>query len=46
MKLKERFGRYRLRIGDYRIIFDENNDSIMIIMIAHRKDVYKKLKRK
>lgn len=45
-KLKEKQGRYRLRVGDYRIIFEENNDSVIVIMIAHRKDVYKKLKYK
>lgn len=45
-KLKEKQGRYGLRVGDYRIIFEKNNDSIIVSMIAHRKDVYKKLKNK
>jgi mRNA interferase RelE/StbE len=30
---------YRLRVGDYRILFDKD-DRIRIIKIGHRKDVY------
>lgn len=35
---------WRYRIGDYRLICDINDDtiSIVILRIAHRKDVYKK----
>ncbi|KAF0153324.1 MAG: plasmid stabilization system [Ignavibacteria bacterium] len=42
-KLKNRNG-YRLRIGEYRIIYEinENEKSIIILRVAHRKDVYKK----
>ncbi|NMB63978.1 MAG: type II toxin-antitoxin system RelE/ParE family toxin [Spirochaetes bacterium] len=37
---------YRLRVGDYRIIYqiDEANKIITIYYIRHRKDVYRKLK--
>jgi mRNA interferase RelE/StbE len=31
---------YRLRMGDYRILFDVEGDTIVIQKIAHRKDVY------
>ena len=33
---------FRWRIGDYRIIYDINNDTVVIeiIRIRHRKDVY------
>lgn len=34
-------GLFRLRIGDYRIIFRTQNESLIIISILHRKDVYK-----
>ena len=34
-------GLYRLRVGDYRIIFRTQNESVIIIAILHRKDVYK-----
>lgn len=36
---------YRLRVGDYRIIFDiqQNRLIILIINVEHRKKVYKKL---
>jgi mRNA interferase RelE/StbE len=32
---------YRLRVGDYRILFETENDKIIIYRIMHRKDVYK-----
>ncbi len=32
---------YRLRVGDYRILFDVNEDTIDIGRILHRKDSYK-----
>ncbi len=31
---------YRLRMGDYRILFDLEGDTIVIQKIGHRKDVY------
>jgi mRNA interferase RelE/StbE len=35
------FGSFRFRAGDYRILFDVQDDSIVILKIGHRKDVYK-----
>lgn len=33
---------YRIRIGDYRLGFEQiNNYTIRLIIIAHRKDIYK-----
>jgi mRNA interferase RelE/StbE len=34
---------YRLRVGDYRVIFDidEGNLVILVIKIGHRKKIYK-----
>jgi mRNA interferase RelE/StbE len=34
---------YRIRVGDYRIIYEINDDIILIIVVSvgHRKDVYK-----
>lgn len=41
-KLKDyRFGNYRFRVGDYRIIFDAGDDKITILKIGHRKEIYK-----
>ena len=41
-KLKTPFdGAYRLRIGDYRVVFYQEDDLILISRIAHRKQVYK-----
>jgi len=35
---------FRLRVGDYRVIFDTKNDMlrILILKVGHRKNVYKK----
>jgi mRNA interferase RelE/StbE len=40
-KLKTPFdGAYRLRIGNYRIIFYQKDDFVLISKIAHRKQIY------
>lgn len=33
---------YRLRAGSYRILFDIENDNIVILLVQHRRDIYKK----
>ena len=40
-KLKGRLG-YRIRQGDYRIIYDINDDILTVYVVAagHRKDIY------
>ncbi len=37
-------GYYRLRIGDYRVIYEVQEDRllILVIRIGHRKDVYRR----
>lgn len=41
-KLKNaKIGEYRFRIGDYRAIFDVENNKIIILKVGHRKDIYK-----
>ncbi|MBT3368040.1 MAG: type II toxin-antitoxin system RelE/ParE family toxin [Nitrospina sp.] len=32
---------YRLRVGDYRILFEIEEEQLTIYRIRHRKDVYK-----
>ena len=40
-KLKTPFdGAYRLRIGDYRVIFYQEDGLVLISKIAHRKQAY------
>jgi mRNA interferase RelE/StbE len=34
-------GTYRFRIGDYRAIFDFEDETIIVLRIGHRKDIYK-----
>ena len=31
---------YRLRVGDYRVLFDIDKDNIIILKISHRKKIY------
>jgi len=33
---------FRLRIGDYRVLFDIDKDIIMILKVGHRKNIYKR----
>jgi mRNA interferase RelE/StbE len=35
---------YKLRIGDYRVIAEINWDTIDIVLIGHRKNVYQNIK--
>jgi len=35
------FGSYRFRIGDYRVIFDIEENKIVILRVGHRKEIYK-----
>ena len=39
-RLRESDVMYRLRMGDYRILFDVEGDVIIIRRIGNRKDVY------
>jgi len=32
---------FRLRVGEYRILFETEDDRLMIYRIRHRKDAYK-----
>ncbi|MBN1113980.1 MAG: type II toxin-antitoxin system RelE/ParE family toxin [Oligoflexia bacterium] len=42
-KIRGKGNHYRIRIGDYRIIYTPQNDCLIvrIIRIGHRKDVYR-----
>ncbi len=31
---------YRLRVGDYRVLFEVEDEKILIYRIKHRKDAY------
>ena len=43
-KLKDSHHAYRIRIGDYRVVYhiDENAKEILLDYIRHRKDAYRK----
>ena len=36
-----RFGQLRFRIGDYRVLFDVEEDVIIVLKVGHRRDFYK-----
>jgi mRNA interferase RelE/StbE len=38
-----KLGTYRYRIGDYRAIFDIEDNEIVVLRVGHRRDIYKKL---
>lgn len=41
-KMKDRrFGDWRIRIGDYRVLFDIEKDKAYILKIGHRREIYK-----
>ena len=31
----------RLRVGDYRVIFDETDETITVLALGHRRDIYR-----
>ena len=39
---ESKLGTYRFRIGDYRAIFDLEENEIVVLRVGHRKDIYKK----
>ncbi len=43
LKGPENFGRWRYRVGDYRVVvsFDKNIITIYVIEIGHRREVYR-----
>jgi len=34
-------GQYRFRIGDYRVVFDIEGDTLFVLDVGHRKDIYR-----
>ncbi|HCL58204.1 MAG TPA: type II toxin-antitoxin system RelE/ParE family toxin [Spirochaetia bacterium] len=38
--INSKLGSYRFRIGDYRIIFDIDDNKIVVLRIGLRKDIY------
>ncbi len=34
-------GSYRWRVGNYRIVFDNEADKIIILRVGHRREIYK-----
>ncbi|MCR4285393.1 MAG: type II toxin-antitoxin system RelE/ParE family toxin [Candidatus Kaiserbacteria bacterium] len=37
----EMVGEYRIRMGDYRVLFDIDKKNLIIVRVQHRKDVYR-----
>lgn len=36
-----KIGTYRFKIGDYRVVFDIDDENIVILRIGHRKSIYR-----
>jgi mRNA interferase RelE/StbE len=44
--IKGHLGFYRIRLGDYRVGIEiTQNNEILLILVAHRKDIYKRFPR-
>ncbi len=43
-KLKEYERLYRLRIGDYHIVYEVTGEDVRVVAVSHRKDIYRGLK--
>ncbi len=39
-------GYWKLRVGDYRVVFVIENEEVIVIGIRHRKDVYKLMEKR
>ena len=39
--IKPSLGSYRWRIGNYRVVFDIDQDKIIILRIRHRREIYR-----
>ena len=35
-------GEYRFRVGDYRVIFDLEENEIVVLRVGHRREIYKR----
>jgi mRNA interferase RelE/StbE len=44
-KLKGLKNIYRVRVGDYRIVFRKTKEEIFIVLIGHRKEIYQLVNR-
>ena len=36
-----KIGTYKFKIGDYRVIFDIDDNKIIVLRLGHRKNIYK-----
>lgn len=39
--INSELGEYRFRIGDYRVIFDTDGEKIVVLVVGHRREIYK-----
>jgi len=39
-KLKGHEGLFRLRVGEYRVIFEHDNKNLTILKVGHRQNIY------
>ena len=46
-KLKARRDLYRVRVGDYRVIYEVRDEELLVVvvMVGHRREVYERLQR-
>lgn len=37
-------GIYRVQVGNYRIVYRKTSEGIFVILVGHRRDIYKRVK--
>lgn len=43
LKLKNADRLYRLRVGDYRVVYEVQSEEVTVVAIRHRREVYRSL---
>jgi len=36
-----RFGDWRFRVGEYRVLFDVEGDELVVLAVGHRREIYR-----
>lgn len=39
--VRSEIGHYRFRIGDYRVAVDLEDDGFVVLLVGHRRDIYR-----
>lgn len=40
--ISEKLGKYKFRVGNYRVVFDIDRKKIVVLRVGHRREIYKR----